>query len=241
MNPILQRAIYSVFNAPEDGKGGGGGGEPAVKPEEARTFLASFGHGEEALKGMKDDDVVKLHGTVSGAIKKHMDTLGESQRKAAIEAAKDLKLELPKDSKLSQADIDEIVADARARGLSKEQAQAMIEQRGKVISGYESRAIEAFKAERVKWQEAVKADPELGGDKLAQTQKLSMLPVEKFMSPALRTMLRETGYGDHPEFVRFLTSIGRAMSEDDPAHQQGGGVGDGKKSAESVLYGSGSS
>ena len=45
-----------------EGTGGGGG----TKPEDARAFLTNFGHSPDALKGMPDPDVVKLHGTVHG-------------------------------------------------------------------------------------------------------------------------------------------------------------------------------
>lgn len=37
-----------------------------VTAADARTFLTNFGHSEDALKGMADDAVVQLHGTVSG-------------------------------------------------------------------------------------------------------------------------------------------------------------------------------
>lgn len=43
-----------------------------VQPEEARTFLADFGHSPEALKTMPDPDVVKLHETVRNAATKHV-------------------------------------------------------------------------------------------------------------------------------------------------------------------------
>lgn len=96
--------------------------------------------------------------------------------------------------------------------------------------------METLKAERVKWIEAVKADKDIGGEKLAETQRASNLVIERFMPPELRTILRETGYGDHPQFVRFLANIGAAMKED--SGLQGGGAGTGgKKSAEQVLYG----
>ena len=57
-----------------DGSGGGEGGEGGqggdgqVTAESAREFLAGFGHGADALKAMPDADVLKLHGTVAGAL-----------------------------------------------------------------------------------------------------------------------------------------------------------------------------
>jgi hypothetical protein len=50
-----------------------------VAPQDARTFLTSFGHAEDALKGMPDPDVLKLHGTVNG----HFTKAVEEKVKAA--------------------------------------------------------------------------------------------------------------------------------------------------------------
>ena len=53
-----------------DGSGGGDGqgSEGQVTAESAREFLTGFGHAPESLKAMPDADVLKLHGTVSGAL-----------------------------------------------------------------------------------------------------------------------------------------------------------------------------
>ena len=42
-----------------------------VNPADARTFLADFGHGPDALKSMPDPDVMKLHGAVTTSLTKH--------------------------------------------------------------------------------------------------------------------------------------------------------------------------
>jgi hypothetical protein len=46
-----------------------------VNPQDARTFLTNFGHPAEALKGMPDDQVLQLHGTVAGF---HTKAVGEA-------------------------------------------------------------------------------------------------------------------------------------------------------------------
>lgn len=62
-----------------------------------------------------------------------------------------------------------------------------------------------------------------------------MRVVERFMSPALREELRITGYGDHPELVRFLAKVGASMAEDTPAAGQKPTFK--QRSPEDVLYG----
>jgi hypothetical protein len=61
--------------------------------------------------------------------------------------------------------------------------------------------------------------------------------VARFGSDSLKAELSKTGYGNHPEMVRLLTRIGKAMAPDQlvlPGTQAGGT----QKSAADVLYGS---
>jgi len=219
---------------------------PKFDPAAARSALVEYGHPEETVKGLKDEDVQKLHSTVSKAEQKRIDaalakTKGEQETTAKSNKEGwekgTLKLELPKESKLHQSDIDEVAAIARERGLSKDEAAVMLAQREKAAAGFEARSIETMAKARLGWVDTIKADKELGGDNLPETQRLSMLAVERFVSPALREHLRTTGFGDHPEIVRMFRSIGQAMSEDKPG--VGGGLSKGggeKKDAASVLY-----
>ena len=228
----------------------GDGDAPTFDPAAARTELVQYGHSEDALKAMKDEDVKGLHGRVTAATQKSVEThtkvSAEKSKQEQAAAAKAVgekwtkgehKLELPEGSKLNQSDIDEIAAIARERGLSPDDAKAVLAEREKAYVTHESRAVETMKGERVKWVESVKADKELGGDNLAETQRLSMLAIERFATPTLREKLRETGFGDHPEIVRMWVQIGKAMSEDKPG--VGGGLGKGgagPTDAASKLY-----
>jgi hypothetical protein len=72
----------------------------------------------------------------------------------------------------------------------------------------------AFAAEKAKWTTASKADPEFGGEKLASSLNLAKRAIDKYGTPGLRTMLDQSGLGNHPEVIRFFTRIGRTLSED---------------------------
>jgi hypothetical protein len=37
---------------------------------------------------------------------------------------------------------------------------------------------------------------------------------ERFSTPALRQLLNETGFGNHPEVIKFFAKVGKAMRED---------------------------
>ena len=61
------------------------------------------------------------------------------------------------------------------------------------------------------------ADPVLGGggDKLDETLATAKPILDTFGSPELNKLLRETGIGDNPHFVRFVYNLGVVNSEHD--------------------------
>jgi hypothetical protein len=242
---ILARLIslmYPMSFVVDGGTGGTGNEPPAVKPEDARAFLTDFGHSPDALKTAKDEDVVKQYATVNANFTKRAQAEAKAAQEkattAAKEAAKSIKLELPRDSVLSQADVDRVAATARERGLSKEDAEALLKEQDATVRGHVARQQEQSKTQRAEWVKTIQNDPELGGDKLAVTQKNSLRAIEKFMPPELREKLKETGFGDFPPLVKMLNAIGAAMAEDKGPLGGAGTGGAGKKSAEDVLYGS---
>lgn len=252
MNRLLAQLLGRAFMMPEGdgaavaGGGGGDGGAAggnapaagAVDAAGARTVLSEYVSDPESLKTMPDADVLKLHGKVTGAQKKAFETQQATDRQARIDAAKELKLEAPKDSKLQQADVDRISAYAREKGLSKAEAEEILTREGQAMTLFEQRQMEQVKTQRADWVKTVTNDPEIGGANLAATQKNAQRVIDTFMTPEMRVKLRESGFGDYPDFVRFLNKVGASMAEDKPNVGDGGaGGGGGKKSAEDVLYG----
>lgn len=243
MNPtILARIIGQTFRAPDDGKGGAGGtgatAPDAAAVTAARTYLADFVDAEP-LKAMKDEDVVKQHTRYTAAFDKHTKAGAEKTKAEAIEKAKGIKLELPKDSLLTQPEIDKIAATARERGLSLEQANELVASQNEAVKAHVARQVESSTKQREEWVKTVQNDPDLGGAKLTVTQRNSQRAIDTFLDADVRKFLRESGFGDHPGLVRALAKIGAAMSEDG---RVGGDPGSGgKKTAEQVLYGSSSS
>jgi hypothetical protein len=86
------------------------------------------------------------------------------------------------------------------------------------------------------WWAQAQADPAIGGtkEKFAVSVEQANQAVTKFGTPALKTMLEQTGFGSHPEVLRFLASIGKAASE--PGLVLGGAPVAAKKSAADLLY-----
>jgi hypothetical protein len=145
-------------------------------------------------------------------------------------------LSLPKDSLLDASAVEKVSSYAKEKGLSNEQAQAILEREHGAIASFaeKQRADLAHKADHV-WPEQIKADKEIGGEAFKANAELALRVVEKFASTDLRKTLTETGLGNHPELVRCFVKIGKAMSEDQlviPGSQSGG-----KRSFEDIFYG----
>ena len=65
------------------------------------------------------------------------------------------------------------------------------------------------------WEEASRADPEFGGEKLQENLAIANRALEAYDPQGeIRAMLAETGYGNHPALVRFFLAIGRDLSPD---------------------------
>jgi len=83
------------------------------------------------------------------------------------------------------------------------------------------------------WIKAIKADPEIGGAKLADTTASCARALDRFGDKELRDTLDFTGSGNAPAMVKFLARIGREISEDSVLP---GAPHAGQKSAAEVLF-----
>lgn len=164
----------------------------------------------------------------------------EAETKAAAEKAKlypdKYDLTLPDGSLVDAAGVERIAAYAKAQGLSQPQAQALLEREsGNAAAVKEGQAAQLEQAKKV-WLAAASTDKEFGGDSFPKNAELSKRVIARYGSDALKAALDETGLGNHPELVRMLVRIGKAMSEDQLviAGQAAGGE---VKDAATVLYG----
>lgn len=100
-------------------------------------------------------------------------------------------------------------------GLTKRQAQAMYEAynlKGNDIAEQFKQAIAQKQDEDMK---TVQQDKELGGVNLKNTKMYIGKAMDKFGSPELRTKLQQAGFGNDPDFVRFVARVGKAFSNDE--------------------------
>lgn len=160
---------------------------------------------------------------------------GEQQSgKGEAPAAADYKFTIPDGAGdlVDDADLEHFREAAAAAGLSQEDAQAELEAGIQRARERHARRVEAWKAKTT-------ADPDLGGDKLTETEKMTKLgidaihPVGHPNREAFLALLNEEGYGNHPVVVRFLRDVGMKTAEDSGAAGAAAGA---EKSVADTLY-----
>ncbi|MES3425220.1 peptidase [Enterobacter hormaechei] len=122
---------------------------------------------------------------------------------------------------------------ARDLNLTNEQAQKLVDAYPKILAGVQQRQAEAWQKQTEGWAETVKADKEIGGDKLTANLSAAQRAFDQFGTPELKEYLNATGLGNHPDLVKTFVKIGKAMSEDGMVD----GSNQGQRSAAEVLYG----
>ena len=121
------------------------------------------------------------------------------------------KLTRPQDATLTDEDIKAIAVEANALKYTTAQAQALVNAR----DAHARTIADGFLAN-------LKADPDLGGANLAETQRLAEVgmswfaPKDTAEGQFIRQTFARLGLGDHPAFVRRLVDVGRSRSEDRP-------------------------
>lgn len=108
---------------------------------------------------------------------------------------------------------------AKEADLPQDKAQALLE---KLAPAMQERAKAAVESTKAQWQESSRTDKEFGGDKLTENLAVAKRALDTFGSPELRTLLNESGLGNHPEIIRAFYRAGKAISEDRVVNGAGG-------------------
>lgn len=123
-------------------------------------------------------------------------------------------LKIPDGALITAADVERIAAFAKERGLSNEEAQAVLERDNANIVSYQENQRAQLEKLKTDWVEQVKSDKEIGGAVFNESIELSKRVIERFGSQELKQQLDATGFGNHPELVRIFSKIGKAMGDD---------------------------
>jgi len=159
----------------------------------------------------KADDVVK---PAEGATQKTPTPVDSTPAVVPTETPKEVAPVVPEkyDLKLSEgsllsADMLEKVSQySKELKLTNEQAQTVLAEREEAVASY-------VEERNQRWANEAKGDKEIGGEKLTESVEMSKRVVERF-GPEIKAELYATGFGNSPNVIRFLTRIGKAMSDD---------------------------
>jgi len=173
----------------------------------------------------------------TGTTQPEVKPAGATEEKPVVPEKYDLKL--PKDSLLTTEALERKAADAKARGLTNEQAQKELENENATIATYVDTQKQQQEAEWKKqneaWVNEIKSDKEIGGEAFPKNVELAKRVVQRFGDDSFVKELDGTGFGNHPGLVRMLVKLGKAMSEDQlvlPGSQPAGAV----KSSAEIFY-----
>jgi hypothetical protein len=182
--------------------------QDAGKEEEIEDTI--YDKGEEGKK----EEEPKKEEAKSEEPKKEEKKEEPKKEEAKKEEEPKFELKLPKGSLLDASALERIVSFAKEQGLTPKHAQALLDRESNLLTEHADGQKKAFDAVTSEWVEQSKQDKEFGGEKFAENAELAKRVVHRFGSKELLNGLNETKFGNHPELVRMLVRIGKAMSED---------------------------
>ena len=100
---------------------------------------------------------------------------------------------------------------AKELDLPQDAAQKVLDKVAPVIQAKQAKVLEQVKTD---WANDSQADKEFGGENLAENLNVAKTALDAFGSDSLKSLLHETGFGNHPEIIRFMYKAGKAISED---------------------------
>ena len=100
---------------------------------------------------------------------------------------------------------------AKELDLPQDAAQKVLDKVAPVIQAKQAKVLEQVKTD---WANDSQADKEFGGENLAENLEIAKKSLDAFGSDTLKSLLHETGFGNHPEIIRFMFKVGSAISED---------------------------
>jgi hypothetical protein len=99
-------------------------------------------------------------------------------------------------------------------GLNQEQAQKFIDLAVSREKAQAESGLRAFVDLQNKWVSEIKADPDIGGERLQATIASATRAIDRLAIPGLREALDLTGAGNNPAIVKAFARIGQMIAED---------------------------
>lgn len=127
----------------------------------------------------------------------------------------DYELEAPEGVELEQEQLAEVKAFAKELGVSKEQAQKLLAKNLELQSRFNENSMTRLDSASKEWAQQAKSDKEIGGDQFANTIEQGKSVLNKFATEDFKGILKASKLSHHPEVLRFLSRIGKAIGNDE--------------------------
>lgn len=121
---------------------------------------------------------------------------------------------LPEGYAVDEKAMGEATALFKGAGLSQEQAQKFIDLAVSREQAVASHGLKAFVDLQNGWVSEIKADPQIGGDKLQASMALASRAIDRLGGDSLRAAMNLTGAGNNPAIFKAFVQLGQMLSED---------------------------
>jgi hypothetical protein len=196
----------------------GKSGDQVTGSEAGADGKAKEGEAAAAAGGTIAGDAGEKSGDAAAAAAEgKIEVLGAPEGRYEVKA--------PEGMTFDQEAFDAVEPTLRDLNLSPAAAQALTSAYAEkvvplLVARGEKQAKEAFDANGVKlradWESAARADPEIGGQNFDRTVDAVAQVWGKFgikKGEGIRALLDESGLGNHPDMLRFLSRVGTSMGE----------------------------
>jgi hypothetical protein len=201
----------TTVTADSTSQAGGAGAGAAAKAD------GSQGAGKAAATNASATKETLLGGAGEGDKGAQEETEG-GEKKGEAGAPAELKIELPEGVVADKETLSWFKDVATEKKLTSEQATA-------VAAGFvalQEKQRQALDVQQKDWEQTLVNDPEIGGQKWAESKQTALNAVKRFAHGGFVDLLNETGLGSHPDVVRTFIAIGKAIQEDNNASSRAG-------------------
>jgi hypothetical protein len=123
---------------------------------------------------------------------------------------------------------------AKELDLSQDQAQKLLNKQAELSADMKAQNETARVQREQAWVDELKADAVIGGKNLPETVERANRTLRNLGTPELISLIKENGYGNNPEVVKFMANIDKRLGEDSMVEGKGTTILN--KTAAQIMY-----
>lgn len=215
--PAAEPASPATSSGDDAGTDAAGGASPLPEPKPAASLLgeAKAETDETKTEGEAKTDEIKAAEVKTDAQAAAQDVTKDTEPPAP-EPVVNYEFKFPENFTPSEKDVSEFTDLLREHKASPELGQRLVDFYADEVQRIEQAQRETWDRTQTEWQDQVRKDPDLGGDKFDTVMRNCGRVMDEFGTQALREVLTATGAGNHPEVIRFVNKIAAAIGEGKP-------------------------